>query len=65
MRTRMSEAKLDAIVLTDPKNVQYFTGYRTLHPITKSRPVMAVLTAERLIVVGSLSTVKFIEGLPP
>ncbi|WP_354126778.1 M24 family metallopeptidase, partial [Bradyrhizobium sp. RT9b] len=26
---------------------------------------MAVLTAERLIVVGSLSTVKFIEGLPP
>ncbi|WP_287321243.1 M24 family metallopeptidase [Mesorhizobium sp.] len=64
MRGRMSDAELDVIVLTDPKNVEYFTGYRSLHPVQKTRPVMAVLTHEHAIIIGSLSTVKFIEDLP-
>ncbi|TIR15785.1 MAG: aminopeptidase P family protein [Mesorhizobium sp.] len=63
-RAEMRRAELDVIVLTDPKNVQYFTDYRPLYMVNKTRPILAVITHERLLVTASLSQIKLLEGLP-
>ncbi|RWP57397.1 MAG: aminopeptidase P family protein [Mesorhizobium sp.] len=63
IRAEMTREKIDVIVLTDPKNVQYFTDYRSVTLLNKTRPIFAIVTHESLIVVGSLDVTKVFETL--
>ncbi|EJB07152.1 Xaa-Pro aminopeptidase [Rhizobium leguminosarum bv. trifolii WSM597] len=65
LRAEMSKASIDIIVLTDSNNIQYFTGFRTLSMLNKTRPNMALLTQERVIFVGSRSEGKYRDDLGP
>lgn len=63
VRTQMTKSRLDVIVLTDPKNIQYFTDFRLLGGVDKTRPNMAILTHDKFIFIGSLLYVKYLESL--
>ncbi|PBB58167.1 MULTISPECIES: Xaa-Pro peptidase family protein [Mesorhizobium] len=63
VRTEMDKEQIDVIVLTDPKNVQYFTGYRSITLLNKTRPIFVMLTQERLVLVGSLDVTNVFQGL--
>ncbi|RWM38781.1 MAG: aminopeptidase P family protein [Mesorhizobium sp.] len=63
-RAGMMCSEIDVMVLTDQKNVHYFTDYRTLSWAYKARPVLAVITHDRLLVVGSMPESKLIESTP-
>ncbi|WP_063824030.1 M24 family metallopeptidase [Rhizobium leguminosarum] len=65
LRVEMRKSEVDIIILTDPNNIQYFTGFRSLSLINKTRPNLALLTDERVVFIGSLSEGKYLEGLPP
>jgi|GEM_PF-1669118 len=63
-RTEMGRCEIDVLVLTDEKNVHYFTDYRTLSWTYNARPLLAVLTLDRLLVFGSLGEVRLMESMP-
>ncbi|AYG66075.1 Xaa-Pro peptidase family protein [Rhizobium sp. CCGE531] len=63
-RAAMSRCETDVLILTDEKNVRYFTDYRTLSWTYHARPVLAVLTLERLLVFGSLGELRLMESVP-
>lgn len=54
IRKEMEQDQLDVIVLSDKKNIEYFTDYHTLGWMYKARPVFVLITAKDLIFVGSL-----------
>ncbi|PXW57908.1 Xaa-Pro aminopeptidase [Chelatococcus asaccharovorans] len=60
----MERAGLDVMVLTDQKNVHYFTDYRTMSWAYHARPILAMLTHDRLVVFGSLTEANLIESAP-
>ncbi|MGF6980405.1 Xaa-Pro dipeptidase [Paraburkholderia sp. JPY465] len=64
VRREMERSQLDAIVLTDIKNVQYVTDFFTLSWMYKARPVFALLTADDLIVIGSKTEQKNVSYKP-
>ncbi|MBY5324282.1 aminopeptidase P family protein [Rhizobium leguminosarum] len=64
IRREMDADGLDAIVLTDVKNMQYFTSYRTLHWYFNSRPVFVVVTSQDLIVFAAYHEKPHIEQKP-
>lgn len=53
IRSEMVAASIDSIVLSDRRNIEYFTGYMTLSWSSDTRPILALLTAEDLIVFAS------------
>lgn len=53
IRREMAADQLDVIVLTDVKNIQYFTDFRTFSWYFNSRPFFALITAKDLYVVGA------------
>lgn len=63
-RTEMGRCETDVLVLTDEKNVRYFTDYQTLSWTYHARPLLAMLTRERLLVFGSLGEVRLMESMP-
>jgi Xaa-Pro dipeptidase len=64
LRTRMENDKLDTIVLSDKKNVEYFTDLHSFSWAYKARPVFVVVTAGDIILVGSLTERRNIETTP-
>ncbi|WP_342709869.1 Xaa-Pro peptidase family protein [Bradyrhizobium sp. B124] len=46
LRGEMARLSIDAFVLTDQSNFEYFTGYRSLFWASKSRPFFAVIFAD-------------------
>lgn len=64
IRREMEIDELDVIVLSDVKNMQYFTDYRSLHWYFSSRPMFALITADDLIVVGAKHEKPHIEFKP-
>ena len=63
-RVEMDRAGMDVVILTDQKNVHYFTDYRTMSWAYHARPILAMLTQDRLVVFGSLTDSKLIESAP-
>ncbi|TKT69560.1 aminopeptidase P family protein [Aquamicrobium sp. LC103] len=60
----MEHDGLDAIVLSDKKNVEYVTDLQTLSWAYKARPLFVLVTARELIVIGSLAERKNVETRP-
>ncbi|RWM09952.1 MAG: aminopeptidase P family protein [Mesorhizobium sp.] len=63
-RIEMNRSAIDVMILTDEKNVNYFTDYRTFSWGYNARPVLTVVTNDHLLVVGSLTESKLIESAP-
>ncbi|RUX51508.1 aminopeptidase P family protein [Mesorhizobium sp. M4A.F.Ca.ET.050.02.1.1] len=63
-RIEMNRDAIDVMILTDEKNVNYFTDYRTFSWGYNARPVLAVITNDHLLIVGSLTESKLIESAP-
>lgn len=61
IRQAMQEDGLDAIVLSDKKNIQYFSDFHTLSWAFKARPTFAIITASNFYFVGALSEAKGVE----
>ncbi|RUV18702.1 MULTISPECIES: Xaa-Pro peptidase family protein [unclassified Mesorhizobium] len=64
IRREMDADGLDLIVLTDANNIQYFTGYRTLHWYYNCRPVFAAITARDLVVFAAFHEKPHVEWKP-
>ncbi|TDY15648.1 Xaa-Pro aminopeptidase [Paraburkholderia sp. BL6665CI2N2] len=64
IRREMSEANLDIIVLTDKKNVDYFTDYQELSWDHKARPIFAVVSMQNIAIFGSLGEARTVEMRP-
>jgi Xaa-Pro aminopeptidase len=61
-RARMAERGIDAIALTDRHNIEYFSGYLTLSWAYNARPVLALLTSDRLYVFAARTERRNIES---
>jgi Xaa-Pro dipeptidase len=64
IRREMDADQLDAIVLADVKNIQYFTDFRTFHMYFSSRPQFVLITAKELILVPAFHEKPHIEYKP-
>ena len=64
LRARMEHDGLDAIVLSDKKNVEYVTDLQTLSWAYKARPLFVLVTVRDLILIGSLAERKNVETRP-
>ncbi|CAD6563417.1 M24 family metallopeptidase [Paraburkholderia sabiae] len=64
IRQEMERDGLDVIVLSDKKNIEYFTDYHTLGWMYKARPVFVLVTAKELLLVASIIETKGV-GLEP
>lgn len=64
IRERMARDRLDVVVLTDRKNVEYVSDLQTLSWAYKARPLLVLITARDLIVIGSLAERRNIELEP-
>ena len=53
IRREMNADELDAIVLTDRKNIQYFTDFRSYSWYFNSRPFFVLITNNDLILFGA------------
>src|SRR5690242_17073520 len=53
IRKEMEKDGLDAVVLTDNKNIRYFTDFCTLSWVYKARPVFGLITANDIYVFAS------------
>lgn len=64
LRARMAHDRLDVIVLSDKKNVEYVTDLQTLSWAYKARPLFVLVTNRDLIVIGSLAERRNVELKP-
>lgn len=64
IRREMDAAKLDIMVLSDRKNIEYFTDFHTLSWAYKARPVFAAISATELVLFGSLTEANVIASKP-
>jgi Xaa-Pro aminopeptidase len=64
IRREMDTAGLDILILSDRKNIDYFTDFRTMSWAYKARPVFVGISAQELVLFGSLTEAKVI-GLKP
>ncbi|MES0160205.1 M24 family metallopeptidase [Mesorhizobium sp. C268A] len=58
----MAKAGIDAIILTDQKNVGYLTGYQTLSWSYHARPVFAAISFDDVVVFGSLAEARTVDS---
>jgi len=61
IREEMNADGLDVIVLSDVKNIQYFTDFRSNSYYYNSRPFFAMVTAEKLILFGGAYERPYVE----
>ncbi|RKT10793.1 Xaa-Pro aminopeptidase [Paraburkholderia sp. RAU2J] len=61
IRREMANAKIDVIVLTDKKNVDYFTDYQELSWDHKARPIFAAISSRDFALFGSLGEARTVE----
>ncbi|MCP3473521.1 Xaa-Pro peptidase family protein [Bradyrhizobium sp. CCGUVB1N3] len=69
LRQEMAHRSIDAFVLTDQSNFEYFTGYKSLFWTSKTRPFFAVIFANDSAAIAIASTaeartVKQSAGMP-
>ncbi|AYG66068.1 Xaa-Pro peptidase family protein [Rhizobium sp. CCGE531] len=64
IRREMAASQLDIVVLTDKKNVDYFTDYQELSWDSKPRPLFAIISVNDFVVIGSLGEAPTIEMKP-
>ncbi len=64
IRREMEVDRLDVIVLTDLKNIQYFTDFRTMSWTFNSRPGIVLITPSELIVIAATHEQAHIEWKP-
>jgi len=64
IRREMAASELDTIVLTDKKNVDYFTDYQELSWDSKPRPLFAIISMQDFVVIGSLGEAPTIDMKP-
>ena len=63
-KAAMADARVDVIVLTDKKNIDYFTDYQTLSWAYKARPVFAAISLKDITVFGSLTELQSVDLRP-
>lgn len=61
VRAAMAQAGIDVIVLTDQKNVTYLTDYKSMSWSYHARPVFAAISANDMVVFGSLAEARTVE----
>ncbi|MEX3846821.1 MULTISPECIES: M24 family metallopeptidase [Paraburkholderia] len=61
IRREMAKAGIDVIVLTDKKNVDYFTDYQELSWDHKARPIFAAISSQDFALFGSLGEATTIQ----
>ena len=61
IRREMAQGEIDHLVLTDRKNIEYFTDYRTLSWQYHARPVFLIVTPEDSCLIGSLVEAKNVD----
>lgn len=61
VRREMEKAGVHAIVLTDPKNIHYLSGYVSMGWVYNARPSMAALTLDGMALFGSLAEARTVE----
>lgn len=64
LRIELERAGIDAIVITERNNFEYFTDYRTTTWSYNARPVQAVITLRDIIVVGSTIEERNVASTP-
>lgn len=64
IRREMALAGIDLIVLTDKKNVDYFTDYQELSWDHKARPVFGLITQDDLVLVATRGDASTVETRP-
>jgi Xaa-Pro aminopeptidase len=62
IRREMERDNVDFLILTDQKNIEYFTDYRTLSWGYHSRPLFAVIDDRDLLVIASRTEVRNLES---
>jgi Xaa-Pro dipeptidase len=62
VRTEMARDSIDFLVLTDQKNVDYFTDFRSLNWGYHSRPMFAVIDADDIRVVANKTESRNVES---
>ncbi|QEL27065.1 aminopeptidase P family protein (plasmid) [Bosea sp. F3-2] len=64
LRIELAKAGIDAVVITERNNFEYFTGYRTMTWSYNARPLQAVITLRDVIVVGSTIEERNVASTP-
>lgn len=64
LRAELARAGIDAVVITERNNFEYFTGYRTMTWSYNARPVQALITLRDIIVVGSTIEERNVASTP-
>lgn len=64
IRKEMEVDELDVIVLTDVKNIQYFTDFRSFSWYFNSRPFFTVITADDLILFAADYEQVYVDSKP-
>ncbi|ESX00620.1 peptidase M24 [Mesorhizobium sp. LSJC268A00] len=64
IRREMVSAGIDVIVLTDKKNVDYFSDYQELSWDSKARPLFGVISLQDFVLIGSLGEAPTIDMRP-
>lgn len=64
LRTELAKAAIDALVVTERNNFEYFTGYRTMTWSYNARPVQALITPNDVVVIGSTIEERGLAALP-
>jgi Xaa-Pro dipeptidase len=62
VRREMTKAEMDFLVLTDQKNIEYFTDYRTLSWGYHSRPLFVVIDHHDILVVANRIETRNLES---
>lgn len=58
----MRQAELDVVVLTDHKNIHYFTDYRLVSIAYKARPCVVIIAQDRLLLFTSPGEAKYLPS---
>ncbi|WP_250482403.1 Xaa-Pro peptidase family protein [Caballeronia sp. GACF5] len=64
IRTEMEVDQLDAIVLTDLKNIRYLTDFHSFSSYFNSRPFFALVTAADLLLFGAAYEQAYVDAKP-
>lgn len=64
IRKEMEADQLDLLVLTDVKNIRYFTDFHSFSWYFNSRPFITLITATDLILIGSNYEQRYVDWKP-
>lgn len=64
VRREMAQDNIDFLVLTDQKNIEYFTDYRTLSWGYHSRPLFLMIDQRDIVVIANRIEIRNLESRP-